>query len=75
MTIVISLLTIISLIGLIIFKPSFKIKGKEIQTFWIVSLIGALLLIIFREIKLTEIKDVFFSDASINPIKILVLFI
>ena len=75
MTIVISLLTIISLIGLIIFKPSFKIKGKEIQTFWIVSLIGALLLIIFQEIKLTEIKDVFFSDASINPIKILVLFI
>ena len=75
MTIVISLLTIISLIGLIIFKPSFKIKGKEIQTFWIVSLIGALLLIIFREIKLTEIKDVFFSDASINPVKILVLFI
>ena len=75
MTIVISLLTIISLIGLIIFKPSFNIKGKEIQTFWIVSLIGALLLIIFQEIKLTEIKDVFFSDASINPIKILVLFI
>ncbi len=75
MTIVISLLTIISLICLIIFKPSIKIKGKEIQTFWIVSLISALLLIIFREIKLTEIKDVFFSDASINPIKILVLFI
>lgn len=74
-TIIISILTIISLIGFIIFKPSIKIKGKEIQTFWIISLIGALLLILFREIKLDEIKDVFFSDASINPIKILVLFI
>lgn len=74
-TIIISILTIISLIGFIIFKPSIKIKEKEIQTFWFVSLIGALLLILFREIKLTEIKDVFFSNASINPIKILVLFI
>ncbi len=74
-TIIISILTIITLISLIIFKPSINIKGKEVQTFWIVSLIGALLLILFKEIKLTEIKDVFFSDASINPIKILVLFI
>lgn len=74
-TTIISICTIVTLIGLIIFKPSINIKGKEIQTFWIVSLLGALLLVFFREIKLTEIKDVFFSDGSVNPLKILVLFI
>ncbi|MBQ8292339.1 MAG: hypothetical protein IJX78_00875 [Bacilli bacterium] len=75
LTIIISILTILALILVIIFKPTLKIKNLELQTFWVVALLGALLLIICGEVTFTEIKEVFFSDDSMNPIKILVLFI
>ena len=49
-TIVISSITMVILITMIIIKPSItlKIKNKTItiQTFWIISLLGALILII-----------------------------
>lgn len=74
-TILISLITIITLIITIIFKPTIKIKNREIQTFWVVPLIGALLLIVLGQISFKEIGTIFTSDSSINPIKILVLFV
>lgn len=75
LTIIISVLTILSLISVIILKPTLKIKKMEIQTFWIIPLIGAILLILFKELSIGEVKDVFFAKSSINPVKILVLFI
>ncbi len=75
LTIVISILTILLLITVIIFKPTIRFKNVEFQTFWIVALLGAILLLLFNEITIYEIKEVFFSNNSINPIKILVLFI
>ena len=72
---VISIITIIALIVAIIFKPKIKIRKNEIQTFWIIPLIGALLLILTGEVNLETIKGIFVSNSSINPIKILILFI
>lgn len=74
-TIIISTLTIVCLIISIIFKPTITIKNKEIQTFWIIPLIGLLFLILFKQINLELIKSSLFSDSSINPIKILILFL
>ena len=72
---IISIMTIVVLVIAIIVKPTIKIKKHEVQTFWIVPLVGALILILTGEVGLETIKNIFISDSSINPIKILVLFI
>ena len=72
---IISIITIIVLIIAIIVKPTIKIKKYEVQTFWIIPLIGTLILLLTGEVGLETIKNIFVSDSSINPIKILVLFI
>lgn len=74
-TLIISILTIIFLILAIIFKPTIKIGKIELQTFWIIPLIGVIALFITKQISFGEAKIVLFADTSINPIKILVLFI
>ena len=74
-TIIISILTCILLITSVLFFPKIKIKDKEINTYWLVALFGALLLIVLRLVNLIEIKETLFSKGSMNPIKILVLFL
>lgn len=74
-TLIISILTIIFLILAIIFKPTIKINKIEFQTFWMIPLLGVSLLFVTGEIDIKETIDVLFADTSINPIKILVLFI
>lgn len=74
-SLIISILTIIFLIIVIIVKPTLKIKKIEIQTFWLIPLVGALFLFIFRSVKFNEVKDVFLSNNEVNPLKILALFI
>jgi len=76
---VITLLTLFTLILMIIFKPSIelKLKNKKIilQSFWIVSAFGMLLLIVFKQISMEGIKSLFDFSQSMNPFKILILFI
>lgn len=74
-SIIISTLTIIFLVLAVLFKPSIKIGKIQLQTFWIVSLIGGLLLIFFRMIPLSELFNILTANSSVNPLKILVLFI
>lgn len=74
-TLLISIITIILLILGIIFKPVIKIKEKEIQTFWIAPIFGVVLLFVFGQINLYEIRELLFKDSAINPIKILILFL
>ena len=47
-TIIISVLTCILLICSILFFPKIKIKEVEIDTYWIVCLIGAIAIILFN---------------------------
>lgn len=53
-SIIISIITIIALIISIIFIPSIKIKKVEFQTFWIVAVVGALLIILTKCITVEE---------------------
>jgi len=71
---IISILTIFCLVLSVIFLPKIKIGKLNLQTFWIVALIGALSLIITGVIEISKVLDGIFSDGIINPIKILVLF-
>lgn len=75
LTLIISVITIISFIGFVIYKPTIKFKKISFESFWIISLLGALLLIIFNRVTLLEITDNLFSSSGINPIKLLVIFL
>ncbi len=74
MCIVISIITCILMILSIIFYPSIKIKNIKISLYWIICLIGAIILICFQQVDFNDIKNEFINNSSINPLKILILF-
>lgn len=71
----ISIITIIIMIASIIFFPRIKIGKLSIQTYWLITLVGAILLIIFNLVPFKELTSELFKDTNVNPIKILTLFI
>ena len=75
LTIIISLFVFILLTVSIIFFPSIKIGKIKIGTYWIVTIIGAILLLLLKCVPLDIVLNNLTSNTTINPIKILVLFI
>lgn len=67
--------TIALMICAILFFPSFKIKKVSINTFWIVALIGAVVLLACKGITFKEVGAGLTSKDEINPLKILALFL
>ncbi len=67
-------LTCLILILSNLFFPKIKIKNFEINTYIIVALIGAILILCFNIIPLNDLKDKLLTNNSVNPIKILILF-
>ena len=72
--IVISIITVILMMICIIKFPKIKIKNFSIDTFWIVPLISAIIILAFGLLKFETAIEGLTSNSSINPIKILVLF-
>ncbi len=64
-----------ALIAVVLFKPSIRIKGRDISIYWSVVLLGAIALVVAGCLSLPEIFNGLTDNSSINPIKILVLFI
>lgn len=54
--------------------PKVKIFNHEIQTFWIMPLLGAIIIVLSGLLSLDKAIDGLLSNDSINPIKIIVLF-
>lgn len=75
LSLIIVLATIILLILSILFFPTIKIGKIKVDSYWVIALIGAIILIASKSVSLDTIKDTFMSNSSINPIKILILFI
>ena len=75
MTLAIVISTIVLMIGSILCFPTIKIKKFNISTYWPRALIGAILLLITRSVSLNTVLSAFTQNNSMNPIKILVLFI
>lgn len=77
--IIITSITMIILILMIIIKPTITIKMKQkqiaLQSFWIVSLLGAALLLITKQVSTDTLKELVDFNQTMNPFKILVLFI
>ena len=60
----------------ILFSVNFKFFSKlRIPGYILVSLLGALTMIIFKQVNVLDIWKVFTENSSVNPIKILVLFL
>ena len=73
-TIVISVLAFVGVIASIIFIPHFKIGKVTIDTYWILPLVAAIILLATSLAPFNEVISSLTSDTSINPLKILVLF-
>lgn len=73
-SLIIAGITILLIILSSLLFPTIQIKKFKIQTYWVVSLIGALLLLIVKEVELKELIN-HFTSSKIGPLQILILFI
>lgn len=74
-TLIISILSFIGVIALILFKPSILLKGRSVNIYWLAPLIGAILLVLYKQLTPSEIIAGLTRDSGMNPLKILVLLI
>ncbi|MDE6293120.1 MAG: hypothetical protein K2L88_00660, partial [Clostridiales bacterium] len=75
LSIVICSITCVVMILSILFFPKIRIGKISIDTYWIVTLVGAGILIACGQASLKAVGSALISDTAINPIKILVLFV
>ena len=71
----VSPMTCAALIAVVLTKPSVRVKGHTVNIFWVVPLIGAAILLLFGTISPREVLAGLTAQNSINPLKILVLFL
>ena len=74
-TILIAALTCLVMIMGVLFFPKLKLGKVQVDAYWVVALLGALLLILSRQVGLPTVGRALLSNDAINPLKILVLFI
>ena len=73
-TLVISATSFVGITLSILLFPHIKIKRAVIDTYWIVALAVAIILLAFSFVPIQEVINELTSDSDINPLKILVLF-
>lgn len=59
----------------ILLFPKLKIGKISIDTYWIITLIGAIILLACGQADIVTVGKALISDTAINPVKILVLFV
>ena len=73
-TIIICGITFLGITLSILFFPHIKIKGIKIDTYWLIALLGAVILVTSLLCPIKEITASWTSKSAVNPIKILILF-
>ena len=73
-TLIISAITFLLVTLSILFFPRIKIGRFSLSSYWIIALIGAIILLVFRLAPIEEVFAQLTSNAAINPIKIIILF-
>ena len=74
-TYVISALTIIAMTLSFFLFPTIKIGSKKIDTYWLITLLGAILILLTHISTDGDILKLFIENNSTNPFKIMVLFL
>ena len=72
---VLSALTILAMTLSFFLFPTINIKGKRIDTYWLITTIGAILILLFNISTAGDILYLFIQNNSTNPFKIIVLFL
>lgn len=73
--ITIAAITCFIMIAAVLFFPRIKFGKLSVASYWVVTLIGALLLLLTKTVGVKTVGAALVADNAINPIKILVLFI
>lgn len=74
-TIIISALTCLGIVITTLVKPSIKIKKFTLNFYWVIALIGALVLLCSTLVDFREFWNGLTSSSGINPLQILILFL
>ena len=72
---VLSALTILAMTLSFFLFPTINIKAKRIDTYWLITTIGAILILLFNISIAGNILNLFIQNNSTNPFKIIVLFL
>jgi len=59
----------------ILFFPKIRLGKVKIDTYWIVTVVGAIFALIFGGVSASAVGSALIADTAINPLKILVLFL
>ena len=73
-TIIISCITFVSITLSILLFPHVKIGRFRLDTYWMIALLGAVILLCFSLAPIDDVWKQLTSSSAINPLKILVLF-
>ena len=75
LSIILSAATCLAMILAVLFYPKINIGRVSLGSYWVVTAIGAVLLLVMGTVDARVVVDALFADTAINPLKILVLFI
>lgn len=75
LSIIISAATCLAMILAVLFYPKINIWRISLSSYWVVTTLGAVLLLVTGAVEPRGLLDALFADTAINPLKILVLFI
>lgn len=73
-TIVVSIIVCASIIACVLFVPEIKIGKVRIAPYWVVAVLGAVIIVIFGDITLQDLGAKLTASTAVNPLKILALF-
>ena len=73
-TIVISVITFVLITLSILFFPTIRLGKIKLSTYWMIALLGAILLLSFSFAPINEVFNQLTSKNSVNPLKIIILF-
>ncbi len=75
LTVAIAGVTAIAMVISVLTKPYIKLKKVQLGLYWIICLIGAIMMLLLGRIDLSSVIDGITANTSVNPIKILTLFL
>ena len=73
-TLIISCITFALVTCSILFFPKIKLGKIELSSYWVIALLGAIILLVSQLAPISEVFHELTNNASINPIKIIILF-
>ncbi len=75
LSLIIAIATALSMTGAVLIKPYISIGKAKLGLYWIICLIGAILMLAFNCVDFSFVISGITADTAVNPLKILTLFI